>query len=124
MHYQFDWSVVLDPRIWGVALVTTLEYGIGTIIAGLILGVICGCILLLPRSWATAPVNGYVQFIRCTPILVQIVWFYYALPMVLGLDLEAWLASGIGLTLYMGAFSTEIFRAGVISIDRGQWNAS
>ena len=39
-------------------------------------------------------------------------------------ELPAWLAAGLGLTLYMGAFATEIFRAGIISIDKGQWQAS
>jgi polar amino acid transport system permease protein len=61
---------------------------------------------------------------RCTPLLVQIVWFYYALPIVLSVELPAWLAAGLGLTLYMGAFSTEIFRGGIISIDKGQWQAA
>jgi polar amino acid transport system permease protein len=55
---------------------------------------------------------------------VQIVWFYYALPIVLSVELPAWLAAGLGLTLYMGAFSTEIFRGGIISIDKGQWQAA
>jgi polar amino acid transport system permease protein len=55
---------------------------------------------------------------------VQIVWFYYALPIVLSVELPAWLAAGLGLTLYMGSFSTEIFRGGIISIDKGQWQAA
>ena len=61
---------------------------------------------------------------RCTPLLIQIVWFYYALPVVIGVNLPAWLAAGLGLTLYMGAFSAEIFRAGIMSIDKGQWHAA
>ena len=55
------------------------------------------------------------------PLLIQIVWFYYALSILLNFSLPAWLAAGLGLTLYMGAFCTEIFRAGVMSIGRGQW---
>src|SRR5262249_61044723 len=69
------------------------------------------------------PLEAYVEVFRCTPLLVQIVWFYYALPILLNFSLPAWLAAGLGLTLYMGAFCTEIFRAGVISIGRGQWQA-
>lgn len=122
--YQFDWSVAVAPEVWLGAVMVTLIYAIGTITAGLILGVVCGVVLLLPHRWLTVPVSAYVQFFRCTPILVQIVWFYYALPMVLGFNLEAWAAAGLGLTLYMGAFCSEIFRAGVMSIDKGQWQAS
>ncbi len=74
--------------------------------------------------WLTLPASGYVQLFRCTPLMVQIVWFYYALPMLAGFSIPAWIAGGLGLTLYMGAFCAEIFRAGVISIDKGQWNAA
>ena len=76
------------------------------------------------RKWITLPVHFYVEVFRCTPLLVQIVWFYYALPIVLQVELPDWFAAGLGLTLYMGAFATEIFRGGIISIDKGQWQAS
>jgi polar amino acid transport system permease protein len=81
-------------------------------------------LLLYRRKWVTLPIHYYVEIFRCTPLLVQIVWFYYALPIVLAVELPAWLAAGLGLTLYMGAFSTEIFRGGIISIDKGQWQAA
>ena len=45
-----------------------------------------------------APIHGYVQMFRCTPLLIQIVWFYYALPVVIGVNLPAWLAAGLGQT--------------------------
>ena len=50
--------------------------------------------------------------------------FYFALPIVLDVTMPDWFAAGLGLTLYMGAFATEIFRGGIISIDKGQWQAS
>ena len=96
----------------------------GTVLGGLIIGVICGMLLLYRRKWVTLPIHYYVEIFRCTPLLVQIVWFYYALPIVLQVELPAWFAAGLGLTLYMGAFATEIFRGGIISIDKGQWQAS
>ena len=87
--------------------------------------------LLANRWWLSGPIHVYVETFRCTPVLVQIVWFFFALPIVLSsiapdgqLDLPGWLAAGIGLTLYMGCFATEIFRGGIISIDKGQWQAA
>jgi polar amino acid transport system permease protein len=71
-----------------------------------------------------SPIGGYVQVFRCTPLLVQIIWFYYALPIAVRVEIPAWLAAGLGLTLYMGAFSAEIFRGGIMSIDKGQWQAA
>jgi len=124
MRYDFDWSVVADPVAWAKALGITMSYAAGTIVGGLIIGVVCGVVMLSPRWWVRAPLGAYVQFFRCTPLMVQIIWFYYALPILTGHNMPAWLAAGLGLTLYMGAFCTEIFRAGVISIEKGQWNAA
>ncbi len=123
MGYQYDFSVVLKSA-WFEAVLMTLTYAVGTIVGGLIIGVVCGVLLLFPYRWLTILINIYVQFFRCTPLLIQIVWFFYALPIVLNFNLPAWAAAGLGLTLYMGAFCSEIFRAGVMSIDEGQWQAA
>ncbi|MHB9099640.1 MAG: amino acid ABC transporter permease [Syntrophales bacterium] len=124
MRYEFDWSGILEPSAWLTALGITASYSIGTIVGGLVIGMVCGQMLLSRRRWVRVLVGVYVQSFRCTPLLIQIVWFYYALPIITGFSVPAWLAGGLGLTLYMGAFCSEIFRAGVISIDKGQWNAS
>lgn len=124
MDYQFDWSAVADPDLWLQACGITIVYAVGTIVLGMLVGLICGSILLSRYALVRAPVRAYVQLFRCTPLLIQIVWFYYALPMVSGINLPAWLAAGLGMSLYMGAFCSEIFRAGVMSIDRGQWDAA
>ena len=125
MHYHWDLSMVLaDSSRWWSAAGVTLLYAFATVVGGIVIGVICGLGLLSRRRWLTLPLEGYVEVFRCTPLLVQIVWFYYALPILLNFSLPAWLAAGLGLTLYMGAFCTEIFRAGVMSIGRGQWQAA
>lgn len=123
--YKWDFSLVVDyAHLWIKGLGITLAYSLGTVLGGMIIGMICGLALLYRRKWVTLPIHLYVEIFRCTPLLVQIVWFYYALPIVLQVELPAWLAAGLGLTLYMGAFATEIFRGGIISIDKGQWQAS
>ncbi|MGE0769393.1 MAG: amino acid ABC transporter permease [Beijerinckiaceae bacterium] len=124
MQYNWDFGIVLQyANFWLRGLGITLAYSAGTIIGGLIVGLFAGLMLLSRRKWIRLPIHAYVEAFRCTPLLVQIIWFYYALPVVLKVDMPAWLAAGLGLTLYMGAFAAEIFRGGIISIDRGQWQA-
>jgi polar amino acid transport system permease protein len=124
MHYHWDLSMVLaDPERWWHGIGVTLLYSLATVAGGIVIGIFCGLALLSRRRGLTLPLEAYVEVFRCTPLLVQIVWFYYALPILLNFSLPAWLAAGLGLTAYMGAFCTEIFRAGVISIGRGQWQA-
>jgi polar amino acid transport system permease protein len=124
MQYEFDWSGVLDPMLWLRALAVTISYGVGSVVAGLALGVVGGTMLLSRNVLLRGLAALFVQFFRCTPLMVQLVWFYYALPILSGFSVPAALAAGLGLTLYMGAFSSEIVRAGVISIGRGQWDAA
>jgi polar amino acid transport system permease protein len=124
MHYHWDLAMVLaDTDRWWHGICVTLFYSVATVAGGIVIGVLCGLALLGQKRWLTLPLEGYVEIFRCTPLLIQIVWFYYALPIFLNFSLPAWLAAGLGLTLYMGAFCTEIFRAGVMSIGRGQWQA-
>ena len=125
MGYRWDFSVISTyTELWLKGAGITLAYALGTVLGGLVIGVICGIALLYRRRWVTLPIHLYVEVFRCTPLLVQIVWFYYALPIVLRVEMPAWLAAGLGLMLYMGSFATEIIRGGIISIDRGQWQAS
>ena len=121
MGYKWDFSLVFTYiNLWAKGLGITLAYSAGTILGGMIIGVVCGMLLLYRRKWVTLPIHFYVELFRCTPLLVQIVWFYYALPIVLSVELPAWLAAGLGLTLYMGAFATEIVRGVSLDVQRGQ----
>jgi polar amino acid transport system permease protein len=123
--YKWDFSLVPNYlHLWTKGLGVTLAYSVGTIFGGMVIGIVCGMLLLAKSRWVTLPVHYYVEIFRCTPLLVQIVWFYFALPIVLDVSMPDWFAAGLGLTLYMGAFATEIFRGGIISIDKGQWQAS
>uniref|UniRef100_UPI00289C7E8F ABC transporter permease subunit n=1 Tax=Tianweitania sp. TaxID=2021634 RepID=UPI00289C7E8F len=124
MNYEFDWSAVWNPSAWLEAIAVTIGYGLATTVAGLVLGLILGLLLVSRIRAARAAVSVFIGIFRCTPALIQIVWFYYAFPMALNINMPAWLAAGCGLTFYMAAFSAEIFRGGIQSIEKGQWNAS
>ncbi len=71
----------------------------------------------------TVPVMAIVELFRCTPVLVQLVWCYYALPMLIGIQISPAMAAFVTLTLYGAAFYAEIVRGGIISIEVGQWDA-
>lgn len=123
--YAWDFSFLWAYRgLILTGLGVTIAYTIGTIVLGLIVGLITGLLRLSRNPVITAPLVAYVEIFRCTPLLVQIVWFYYALPVVIGLDIPAHMAAVLVLSLYTGAFYAEIIRGGVISIERGQWDAA
>jgi His/Glu/Gln/Arg/opine family amino acid ABC transporter permease subunit len=74
--------------------------------------------------WVYAPATAFVEFFRNTPVLVQILWFYYALPILLPFQIGPMTAAALGISLNSAAFSAEIYRGGIESIDRGQAEAA
>jgi polar amino acid transport system permease protein len=146
MHYQWDFVFLLryTPLFWKGVLVT-LAYTTGTILLGLLLGLLIGLGRMARTSWlelsSVPPVYwlisrkfwlfplqwlliAFVEAFRCTPLLVQIVWVYYALPVVLNVQIPATVAAVMTLSCYTAAFYAEIFRGGIVSIERGQWDAA
>ena len=90
---------------------------------GLLLGLLVGLGRLSSNPLISGPLRAYVELFRCTPVLVQLVWFYYALPVLAGIEMSAGSAALLALALYGGAFYSEIIRGGIISIDVGQTEA-
>src|SRR3977135_820179 len=123
--YAWDFAFLWGYR-WLIllGLGVTILYTIATILIGLVIGLVTGLLRLSRNNCLTAPPVVYVEIFRCTPLLVQIIWFYYALPVVLGIDIPAHVAAALVLSLYTGAFYAEIVRGGVNSIERGQWDAA
>jgi len=123
--YPWDFSFLWAYRgLILTGLGVTIAYTIATILLGLLVGLVTGLLRLSRNPVITAPLVAYVEIFRCTPLLVQIIWFYYALPVVLGIDIPAPVAAILVLSLYTGAFYAEIIRGGVNSIERGQWYAA
>ncbi|HEY1931726.1 MAG TPA: amino acid ABC transporter permease [Acetobacteraceae bacterium] len=125
MHYHWDF-VFLEryiPLLWRGVLVT-LGYTVGSVVLGLIIGLLVGLGRLSKSKLLNLPLIAYIEAFRCTPLLVQLIWFYYALPVLLGIQIPAITAATMTLSLYTGAFYAEIFRGGIISIERGQWDAA
>jgi polar amino acid transport system permease protein len=123
--YPWDFSFLWAYRgLLLTGLRVTIAYTIATILLGLLVGLVTGLLRLSRNPVITAPLVAYVEIFRCTPLLVQIIWFYYALPVVLGIDIPAHVAATLVLSIYTGAFYAEIIRGGVNSIERGQWDAA
>ncbi|MBV9248785.1 MAG: amino acid ABC transporter permease [Acetobacteraceae bacterium] len=125
MQYQWDFLFLLRyaPLFWKGVLVT-LAYTAGTILLGLLIGLIVGLGRLSHSKLLNLPLIAFIEAFRCTPLLVQIVWFYYALPVLVGIQIPATVAATVTLSLYTAAFYAEIFRGGIISIEAGQWDAA
>lgn len=125
MDYTWDFKVVVDNfpiLLRGVWL--TVELWAVAFVLGLMLGLLISLGPLSGRRWLRLPAIAYVEVFRNTPVLIQLIWFYYAFPIVLGQQLSPVVAAILALTLNTSAYCAEIFRGGIESIARGQWEAA
>ena len=94
----------------------------------ILISIAVGLLIALPglskNPWLRNFNRFYVEIVRSVPILVLILWVYYGLPPMTGLEINVFWAGVIALALSDSAFQAEIFRAGIQSIDRGQYEAS
>jgi polar amino acid transport system permease protein len=90
---------------------------------GLAVGLALGLVRSSGNRWLSLPAAAYVEVFRNTPVLVQLVWFYFAFPVLTGWQMSGFTAAALGLALNTSAYCAEIFRGGIASIARGQWEA-
>lgn len=91
---------------------------------GILLGLVLAIFAISKRAVVRAPARVYINFFRATPLLWQLTFIGVGLPLGLGLDISTYTAAIIAFSLNMGAYSAEVFRAGIQSIERGQLEAA
>ncbi|OQP86831.1 cysteine ABC transporter permease [Rhizobium rhizosphaerae] len=121
-----DWLQLMIQSLPSL-LIAGLRFTVPLTLLSFVLGLALGLLTALARLFAPAPLSliarFYVWVIRGTPLLVQLFVIFYGLPSA-GILLDAFPAALIGFTLNIGAYSSEIIRAAISSVPRGQWEAA
>ena len=123
MNYQFDFQSVFDASdllLQGTLL--TIKLSASAMIIGLFVAILFALCKTRGPAFLRWPINVYIELVRNTPFLVQLFFFYFGLP-ALGIQLSANTAALIAMVVNVGAYATEIIRAGIESINRGQIEA-
>ena len=121
-----DWLRLMAdslPTLLWAGLIFTIPLTLHSFVLGLSLGLATAVARLFAPAPVAAVFRFYVWVIRGTPLLVQLFVIFYGLPS-LGILLDAFPAALIGFTLNVGAYSSEIVRAAISSVPRGQWEAA
>lgn len=125
MGYQWNFGVIWDYQIvflYG-AIVTAKLTAFAFVIA-LIIGLGLAFLRISDNRALRSAAAVYVEAFRSTPALVQLVWIYYALPIMTGMQLDNFTSVGLGLGLHTSAYYCEVIRAGILAVDRGQSDAA
>lgn len=121
---SFDWSLIWDniPILLQGAVIT-IQITVMAVGCGFFIGMIAALANLSRFRIVRLLVKCYVELFRGTPLLVQIFMIYFALPMVIGQSINPYVAAVTACSINSGAYVSEIFRAGIQSIDKGQMEA-
>ena len=117
-HFLWQYQALI---VKGVGV--TIGFTLLTVFLGLAVGTLIALGRMTKRKWIAAPLIAFTEIFRCTPVLVQLILVYYALPVLIGLELTPSMAAILTLSAYGGAFYAEIIRGGIVSIEQGQWDA-
>ena len=117
--WQFAWEIL--PRLLDASLKT-----IGITIAGFSIAIVLGLFLAVGRRsrhrWLSWPMTGLIEFIRSTPLLIQVYFLFFVLPNY-GLNLSALQAGIVGIALHYACYTAEVYRAGLDAVPKAQWEA-
>ena len=128
---ELGWFIISPNNVEGLTnlkfllsgLTTTIYISIVSIIISMILGFVVAIPSLAKSRFLTYINVGYVEIVRAIPLLVLILWIYYGLPIMTGISFSPFVSGIIALAISESAFQAEIFRAGINSIKKAQWEA-
>jgi His/Glu/Gln/Arg/opine family amino acid ABC transporter permease subunit len=124
-NYQFAWNVVSEYRVWlfeGVIL--TLKIALVSMAFAMVFGLVVALLRMSPIWLVRTLASLYISIFRAIPPLVFILWMYYGVTLVTGLNIEAFWSGVICLSLQYAAWLAEIYRSGLQAVDKGQREAA
>ena len=125
MIYEWDfWVVLSDFDLLLLGLFNTLKITGLALVFGVPLGLLLALLRLYGNLAVRLPVGFIIEFLRTTPPIAQLFWFFFALPILIGVEINPFEASVLTFSLQSSAFFAEVLRGGIQSIDSGQWEAS
>ena len=121
---EWDWNVAMDvmPRLAAGLVVTVQATFVGAFLA-YVLGLFIAILKMSRLGLVRAGTYWTSEFIRRTPLLVQLYFLFYVLPD-MGIFLSPFMAGVIGLGLHFSTYTSEVFRAGIENVPKGQWDAA
>ena len=125
MSYTWDFTPVwrhIDTLLQGMAGTASLTGA--ALLMALPLGLLIAIMRMSPVRWTSAIAVAYIDFFRASPAMVLLVWFYFAFPILAGVNINAFGAALLGIGLQSSSYMAEVFRGGMQAIPRGQWEAA
>jgi polar amino acid transport system permease protein len=122
MVWDWDYAISILPILAQASTVTVEATLLGFVVAA-VLGLVFAILRMSPLRLVSIPMGLFVEFIRSTPLLIQIFFLYFVFPE-FGVTIDAFTAGVIALGVHYATYCSEVYRAGLEGVPRGQWEAS
>lgn len=123
MIWDWDWTLEILPELLTQGLLVTLQATLGGAVLAFVLGLLVALLRRSRNPFVSRPVGAVMEFIRSTPLLVQLFVVYYVLPD-FGVTMTALMTGIIGLGVHYASYTSEVYRAGIDGVPKGQWEAA
>jgi glutamate/aspartate transport system permease protein len=117
----FNWELVTNFLIKG--LIFSVQLTLIAMVGGILFGTVLALMRLSGRKWLALPAAAYVNTMRSIPLVMVILWFFLLIPFLIGKPIGAEISAMITFTVFEAAYYSEIMRAGIQSVSKGQVNA-
>lgn len=115
--WQYRWLLLKAMKVTALLWLISLTVGMSV-------GLLIAAARLSPNRLLRWGGRLFTECFRNIPGIVLIFWFFYAIPVLTGMQSSVWLASTIALSLYAAAYCSEIYRSGILAVSQGQWHAA
>jgi polar amino acid transport system permease protein len=123
MHAWNFAPVWANADLLALGLLNTLKVTGAALAFGVPLGLVLALMRLSPSRLLRWPAGAVIEIFRTTPPLVQLFWFFFALPILIKVEMTPYVAAVLTFSIQSAAFFAEVFRGGIVSVERGQWEA-
>ena len=122
MSFELDYALAILPKLLAAAVVS-IQATVGGFLLALVVGLLLALARLSTVRWLSRLAAAYIQFVRSTPLLIQLYFVFFVLPEY-GIRFEPLTTGILALGLHIGSYTAEVYRAGIEGLPRGQWDAA
>lgn len=125
LRVSWDWQYVekIMPDLLEAFITVTIPVTFIAFFFAVVVGMVFALLKRSSKPWIAKPVNGFVEFIRYTPLIVQAFFIYYVFPQYTPLSLGAFTTGVLALGLHYSTYMSEVYRSGIEAVSKGQWEA-
>jgi polar amino acid transport system permease protein len=124
VNWDWEWTRDFSVELFTTGLKVTIQITLLGAVVAFALGLVLALLRRSRTRWVSTPTRWFIEFVRSTPLLVQLFFLFYVVPGTLGIRASALVTGVIALGVHYACYTSEVYRSGIDGVPRGQWEAA